>query len=143
MNGCVPDVRFERTSVIGATGLGGIAAPLAHKGTLNGEFFGACAKERLAPALKEGDTLILDNLSSHKVRGALQPLCGKGINVAFLPPYPQDFNPIEQAWPKMKAVLRRLKARTAGALLSAVAEALDAIAQDGIKGWIAHCGYGL
>ena len=87
--------------------------------------------------------MILDNLSSHKVQGALQPLYDKGINVVFLPPYSQDFNPIEQAWSKMKAVLRKLKARTAEALLSAVAEALDAITQDDIKGWIAHCGYGL
>jgi transposase len=139
----VPDVRFERTSLIGALGLGGIIAPLTYKGTLNGEFFGAYIKDCLAPALKKGDTLILDNLSAHKVKGALQPLIDKGINVVFLPVYSQDFNPIEQAWSKIKAYLRKVKARTAEALTPAIVEALDSITPVDAKGWINHCGYGL
>lgn len=94
----VPDVRFERTSIMGVMGLDGIIAPLTYKGTLNGEFFTAYVKECLAPVMKSGDTLKLDNLSSHKVKDALKPLYDKGINVIFLPPYSHDFNPIEQAW---------------------------------------------
>jgi len=98
VNEYVPDVRFERTSVMGAMGLNGIIAPLTYKGTLNGEFFGVYVKECLAPALNKGDTVMLDNLSAHKVENSLQPLYDKGINVVFLPPYSHDFNPIEQAW---------------------------------------------
>jgi len=143
VNDYVPDVRFERTSVMGAMGAGGIIAPLTYKGTLNGEFFGAYVRDSLAPAMKRGDTLILDNLSAHKVQGALQPLIDKGVNVVFLPVYSQDFNPIEQAWSKMKAVLRKLKARAADALLPAISEALDSITPADIGGWIRHCGYGL
>jgi transposase len=143
INDYVPDARFERTSVMGAMGLNGIVAPLTYKGTLNGEFFGTYVKECLAPALKKGDTLILDNLSAHKVKGALQPLIDKGINVVFLPVYSQDFNPIEHAWSKMKAVLRKLKARTVDALLMAIATALDSITPEDIRGWIQHCGYEL
>jgi hypothetical protein len=67
INEYVPDVRFERNSIVGAMGLNGIVAPLAYKGALNGEFFGLYVKESLAPAMRKGDTLILDNLSAHKV----------------------------------------------------------------------------
>ena len=143
INDHVPDVRFERTSVMGAMGAGGIIAPLTYKGTLNGGFFGAYVKDCLAPAMKRGDTLVLDNLSAHKAQGALRPLIDKGINVVFLPVYSQGFSPIEHAWSKMKAVLRKLKARAADALLPAIAQALDSIAPDDISGWIRHCGYGL
>jgi transposase len=112
INDYVPDVRFERTSVMGALGTKGMIAPLAYKGTLNGEFFGVYVKEVLAPAMQKGDTLILDNLSPHKVKGVLKPLIDKGVNVIFLPVYSPDFSPIELAWSKIKAFLRKIKART-------------------------------
>ncbi len=139
----VPDVRFERTSLVGALGLGGVVAPLAYKGSLDGEFFAAYVKKRLAPAMRRGDTLILDNLSAHKVKGALGPLAKKGVKVVFLPVYSQDFNPIEHAWSKVKACLRKLKARTADELLPAMAVALDSVTPEDCRGWIRHCGYGL
>jgi len=143
VNDYVPDVRFERTSIMGAMGLDGFIAPLAYKGTLNGVFFGTYVRECLAPAMKKGDTLILDNLSAHKVKDVLQPLYHKGINVVFLPPYSQDFNPIEHAWSKIKAYLRKVKARTLDTLFSSIADALDTLSIVDIQGWIAHCGYRL
>jgi len=139
----VPDVRFERTSVVAALGKDGIVAPLTYKGTLNGEFFSLYIKDCLAPVMKRGDTLILDNLSAHKVQGALQPLIDKGVNVVFLPVYSQDFNPIELGWSKFKAFLRKVKARTTEELFPAIADALDSITPDDCKGWIKLCGYGL
>jgi len=139
----VPDVRFERTSVIGALGPGGVVAPLTYKGTLNGKFFGRYVSECLAPAMRAGDTLVLDNLSAHKVRGALRPLEEMGVNVVFLPPYSPDLNPIELAWSKIKACLRAAKARTGEALTKAIAAALDSITPDDAAGWIRHCGYEL
>jgi len=143
INEYVPDVRFERTSVIGAIGLKGIIAPLTYKGTLNGEFFGVYVKECLAPALKIGDTVMLDNLSAHKVENALKPLYEKGVNVVFLPPYSHDFNPIEQAWSKIKAYLRKVKARTFDELFSAMGAALNLVTVEDIRGWVGNCGYGL
>ena len=138
----VPDVRFERTSVIGALGLRGIIAPLVYKGTLNGEFFSAYVENCLAPSMKKGDTLMLDNLSAHKVDFALQPLIDKGVNVIFLPVYSPDFNPIELAWSKIKSYLRKVKARTYDALFDAIGEALNSITASDILGWVKHCGYG-
>jgi len=143
VNEYVPDVRFERTSIMGAMGLNGIIAPLTYKGTLNGEFFGAYVRECLAPAMKTGDTLMLDNLSAHKVTDALEPLYDKGINVIFLPPYSHDFNPIEQAWSKIKAYLRKIKARTFDELFYATGDALSMVTDEDIRGWVGDCGYGL
>jgi len=141
VNEYVPDVRFERTSIMGAMGLGGIVAPLAYKGTLNGEFFSTYVRECLAPVMKNGDTLMLDNLSSHKVKDALKPLYDKGIKVIFLPPYSHDFNPIEQAWSKIKSYLRKVKARAFDELFSAIRLPLDTISHDDILAWVIHCGY--
>ena len=143
INEYIPDVRFERTSIMGAMGLNGIIAPLTYKGTLNGELFATYVRECLAPAMKPGDTLRLDNLSSHKVKDALKPLTDKGVNVIFFPPYSQDFNPIEHAWSKIKAFLRKVKARTYDALFEAVGVALDIVTVEDIIGWVKHCGYGL
>ncbi|MDR2696994.1 MAG: transposase [Holophagales bacterium] len=134
---------YEKTSVMGALGMNGIIAPLIYKGTLKGEFFTIYIKECLMPTMKKGDTLILDNLSAHKVKGAIQPLIDKGINVVFLPVYSQDFNPIEHAWSKVKACLRKAKAITRDTLIPAITEALDAIKPKDIENWIRHCGYGL
>ena len=128
---------------MGALGLGGVVAPLAYKGTLDGGFFAGYVGEHLAPAMREGDSLILDNLSAHKVKGALKPLADKGVHVVFLPVYSQDFNPTEHAWSKVKACLRKLKARTAGELVPAMVVALDSITLEDCKGWIRHCGYRL
>ena len=102
INDYVPDVRFERTSVMGALGLKGMIAPLAYKGTLNGDFFRVYVKEVLAPAMKKGEILILDNLSPHKVKNVLEPLIDKGINVIFLPAYSPDFSPIGVSTPMIK-----------------------------------------
>ena len=128
---------------MGAMGLSGIIAPLTYKGTLNGEFFAAYVNQCLAPAMKKGDTLFLDNLSAHKVDGVLEPLISKGVKVVFLPPYSQDFNPIEQAWSKIKAYLRKLKARAYDTLINITAEALDVVTHQDIRGWVEICGYGL
>jgi len=143
INDYVPDVRFERTSVMGALGLDGMIASLAYKGTLNGDFFRVYVKEVLAPSMKKGDTLVLDNLSPHKVKDVLKPLIDKGIYVIFLPVYSPDFSPVELAWSKIKAFLRKVKARTFDDLFSALGNAIDTISHSDIVGWIRHCGYQL
>jgi transposase len=141
VNDYVPDVRFERTSIIGVLGNDGIKAEDTFKGTLNSERFGKYVKEILTPALEKEDILVLDNLSVHNVKGVLKPLIEKGIKVLFLPPYSPDFNPIENAWSKIKSILRKLKARTFEALKAALSTALKSISSDDILGWLKHCGY--
>jgi len=100
-------------------------------------------KECLAPVMKKSDTLMLDNLSSHKVKDALKPLYDKDIKLVFLPPYSHDFNPIELAWSKIKAYLRKVKARAFDKLFSALGLAFDTISHDDFSAWMKHCGYRL
>jgi transposase len=139
----VPDVRFERTSVISALGLNGIIAPLAYKGTLNGDLFREYIKTQLAPIMQKGDTLVLDNLSVHTMKNILKPLTEKGIIIKFLPKYSPDFNPIELAWSKMKTIIKKSKARLFDNLINAVSIALDSLTESDVLGWFHHCGYGL
>ena len=83
----------------------------------------------------------MDNLSAHKVVGVRERIAAVGAKLLYLPPYSPDLNPIEQAWSKLKQILRSLKARTPEALEAAVAEALKAITADNALAWFSHCGY--
>jgi transposase len=141
VNDYVPDVRFERTSIIAALGLDGISAPIAFKGTLNGDFFAAWVEQILAPTLSVGDIVFLDNYSPHKVDGALDPIYERGATPVFLPEYSPDLNPIELMWSKVKSILRKLKPRTFDELLDALNKALDSITYNDIIGWFNHHGY--
>jgi transposase len=137
----VPDVRFERMSIISTLRLSGVNAPLSFRGVLNGEVFEYYVSQVLALTLQAGDIVVLDCLSSHKVRGVLDPIYAMGASVLFLPQYSPDFNPIELMWSKLKAVLRKLKARTHEELQIALQHALNAIALSDIKNWFIHDGY--
>lgn len=137
----VPDVRFERTSILSSVRLDGTIIPLTFKGTLNGQLFKAYISDFLAPTLKEGDIVIMDNLSSHKVKGVIEPILAKNASVLFLPAYSSDLNPIEQMWSKVKSYLRKVKARTFASLMDAVKVALDTITCSDIKGWFASSNY--
>jgi len=137
----VSDARFERTSILATVRLSGVNAPVTFKGTLNGEVFALYVKYVLAPTLDVGDVVFLDNLSSHKVAGVLDPIYERGAFVWFLPAYSPDLNPIELVWSKVKSVLRKLKARTFEELQFALKMALDAITLGDIKNWFKHDGY--
>ena len=137
----VPDVRFERTSIIGVLGLDGIDASMMFKGTLNGDFFGGYVEHVLAPALSPGDVVVMDNCSAHKVLGVLDPIYDKGASVMFLPEYSPDLNPIELMWSKVKSFLRKLKPRSAEELLNALHDALEVVTYKDISGWFTHDGY--
>jgi len=141
VNDYVPDVRFERTSIIAALGLDGITAPLAFKGTLNGDFFGGYVEQVLAPTLSPGEIVFLDNYSPHKVSGVLDPIYEKGATVVFLPEYSPDLNPIELMWSKVKSILRKIKPRTFDELMEALKQALDSVSLIDIAGWFKHHGY--
>ena len=137
----IPDVRFQRTSILSTVRLNGSQNPYIFTGTLNGERFKKYVDDTLSPALFEGDILILDNSSVHKVHNVLDSVIIKGVTVVFLPPYSPDFNPIELLWSKMKTFLRKAKAHTKDNLEEALNQALDSITVQDIKNWFCHDGY--
>lgn len=99
--------------------------------------------EQLAPTLRPGQTVVLDNLSVHKAASIRHALEAHHCQLLFLPPYSPDFTPIEQAFSKIKAVLRRLGARTKEALWEAMGVAVEAITHEDVAAWFAHAGYAL
>ena len=98
-------------------------------------------KNCLAPTLKEGDVVIMDNLSSHKVKGLEAIVEKRGARIEYLPPYSPDLNPVENMWSKVKAHLRNVKERCKEALIDAVGVALRTVSAQDARGWFEHCGY--
>jgi len=141
VNEYVPDTRFEQTTVVSALRLNGKRASLMFRGALNGEMFTAYVKEVLSPIVKKGDVVILDNLTAHKVAGALDPIYKKGASVMFLPPYSPDYNPIELCWSHMKSMIRKCKPRSFDELVFAMRLVLGSEASVVRKNWFRHCGY--
>jgi len=110
-------------------------------GSINGESFLAYVRQVLVPTLSHGDIVIMDNLGSHKSAAVREAIETAGAELRFLPPYSPDFNPIENAFSKLKALLRKAAARTRDALWDAVAAALDAFTPDECANYFAAAGY--
>ena len=137
----VPDVRFERTTTLSSVRLDGTIVPVCFDGAVNGDIFKIYITDFLAPTLKTGDIVFMDQLSSHKVDGIVEAIEAKGAAVFFLPPYSPDLNPIEKMWSKIKSYIRKVKARTKEALIEAIRDALNLISVSDIKGWFLSSGY--
>lgn len=120
----------------------GIVAPLQLKGSMDGDHFEAYLEQFLLPQMAPGQFLIVDNLGAHKTNAALEACRKAGVWLVFLPPYSPDRNPIEKAWSKLKALLRKAKARTMAAFEEALVAALRAITADDARGWFRVAGYG-
>jgi transposase len=120
----------------------GIVAPLVLDGAIDGPAFLAYVEQFLAPALRPGDVLVMDNLGSHKVAGVREAVEARGASLLHLPPYSPDLNPIEMAFAKLKALLRAEAARTVEALWAAVGRLLDRFTPAECARCLAHCGYG-
>jgi transposase len=108
--------------------------PLIFEGSLNGELFREYIAQCLAHTLKTVDIVVMDNLSSHKVEGIMESIIAAGATVLYLPPYSPDLNPIEMMWSKVKAYLRKVKARTKELLETAIDDALNLISVSDILG---------
>lgn len=121
---------------------GGIGPSLSMEGSSDGESFGLFLREMLCPRLKRGQIVVMDNLSVHKGAWVRELIEEKEAEVLLLPPYSPDFNPIEEAFSKVKGLLRKAKARTRGALFEATHRALSAVTVEDARGFFAHCGYG-
>ena len=127
--------------MIGSIRLDVSIACMAIEGATDTEVFRAYVRRVLCPTLRPGDVVIMDNLSPHKNERTLALLAQAGAEVAFLPAYSPDFNPIEKMWSKVKASLRSAEARTQDTLLAALASALERVTPQDATNWFASCGY--
>jgi transposase len=137
----VPAGHWRTLTLLAALGLRGVRAAMTVEAPTDGDVFLAYVEQVLAPRLEPGDVAVLDNLPAHKVAGVRALIEARGAQLLYLPPYSPDFNPIEQAWSKIKEFLRTTKARTLPLLDDAVTAALAAITPDNAVAWFRHCGY--
>jgi transposase len=114
---------------------------MAFEGSTKAFVFEAYVECFLAPTLQAGQIVVMDNLSAHKTDRVRELIEERGCELWFLPAYSPDYNPIEQAFSKIKALLKKAGARTREALLEAMSEALSAVTSEDARGWFAHCGY--
>ena len=118
-----------------------MAAPMLLDGPMNGPAFLAYAEQVLAPELRPGDIVVMDNLPAHKISGVREAIEKAGARLLFLPPYSPDFNPIEMAFSKLKALLRKAAARTVDELWSVVADCLSAFKTEECRQYFEAAGY--
>lgn len=138
----VPRNWGKNITLLSSIGKGrGMGASLVVEGSTNGMVFETYLQEVLCPTLKRGQVVVMDNLSAHKGERVRQLIEGKGCELVYLPPYSPDFNPIEQAFSKLKSYLRNACARTQQTLLEVIGEALGTITASDAEGYFEHCGY--
>lgn len=139
----VPNGRWQTVTMLAAIGRNGAQAPFVLDGPMDGEAFAVWATELLAPTLVPGDIIVMDNLSVHKNTTARAAIEAAGATIWDLPAYSPDLNPIEKMWSKIKALLRKTKARDPDALYQAIGDAFGQVSKDNIVNWFASCGYSL
>ena len=139
--GHVPNGHWKTTTFLAGLTGEGLIAPFVLDGPINAECFLAYVEQVLAPELRKGDVVILDNLSSHKGQDAANIITRAGAQLRFLPPYSPDLNPIEMVFAKLKELLRRAQARTVEALWAIIGELIPAFSSDQCTNYIHHCGY--
>ncbi len=136
----------SRTSTVASFGpipfrRSGLVATALFDGATNGPRFRTYVNETLVPTPRPGDTVILDNLASHKVAGVREAVEAAGARLLYLPPYNPDFNPIERAFAKLKALLRSIEARTVAELWTAIRDALQAFLPEECRNYLTAAGY--
>ena len=136
-----PHGHRKTTTFIAALRNNRITAPLVIDGAMNGEIFIAYIQQFLAPTLTPGDVVIMDNLSVHKVAGVRNAIESSGATLMYLPPYSPDLNPIEMAFSKLKAWLRKAKARTVGSLWDKIGEIMGEFSPEECQNYFTHQGY--
>jgi len=138
---CVPHGHYQTSTLIAGVRLAGPCAPWLFDGAMNGEMFWAWVREGLVPTLRPGDVVILDNLSTHKIRGVREAVEAVGARLLYLPPYSPDFHPIEPMWSKIKQILRSHAPRTEEQLLQAAQTAFNSITTADCKGFFFSARY--
>ena len=137
----VPHGHWRTTTFLAGLRTTGPTAPLVVDGAINGRVFLAWVEQHLLPTLHEGDVVVMDNLSSHKVKGVREVIEKAGASVLHLPPYSPDFNPIELFFSKFKWLLRSAAVRTVDALWTLCGDLLDHFTETECRNYFRHCGY--
>jgi transposase len=119
----------------------GMGASLVVEGSTNGTVFHTYLQDVLCPTLERGQVVVMDNLSAHKGERVRELIEAKGCELVYLPPYSPDFNPIEQAFSKLKSYLRAACARSQKTLMEVIGQALSTISSSDAEGYFEHCGY--
>lgn len=136
-----PHGHWKTTTFLAALRVSGLTAPLVVDGAINGELFRRWVQQNLAPTLRPGDVVIMDNLASHKVAGVRQAIEQAGAEVLYLPPYSPDLNPIETVFSKFKWFVKSAARRTVDALWNACAAASHLFTEPECRRHFQHCGY--
>jgi transposase len=137
----VPRNRGKNTTLLASITPSGMGETMAVEGSTDREVFEAYVEHALAPTLEAGQIVIMDNLPAHKPARVRELIEERGCELIYLPAYSPDFNPIEEAFAKIKGILRRVGARTKGALVEALGEALSAVSAQDTQGYFEHAGY--
>ena len=136
-----PRNRGKNTTLLASMSSEGMGTALAVQGGTNKAVFEAYVERVLAPSLEPGQVVVMDNLSAHKGEEVRELIEGRGCELLFLPPYSPNLNPIEQAFSKIKGLLRKAQARTKEALIEALGAAISAVTGGDARGFFEHCGY--
>jgi transposase len=140
--GSVPRNRGKNTTLLASMSLEGMGAAMVVEGSTTQRVFEVYVERFLVPTLKPGQVVILDNLGAHKGEKVEQLIANrKQLGSSILPAYSPDFNPIEEAFSKIKVILKKVAARAREALIEAIGRALEAVTRQDVLGWFAHCGY--
>lgn len=139
----VPHGHWKTTTLIAALGISGMRCSTVVDGAVNGDVFETFVEQVLAPELRRGDVVLMDNLSSHKRERVRTLIEAAGARLVFLPPYSPDLNPIELIFAKVKQLLRSLACRTRDTLWKAMQSVLDKVTPSDASNCYKHCGYTL
>ena len=136
-----PHGHRKTTTLVAGLRTTGMVAPMVLDGPINGEWFEAYVRQILVPELRRGDIVIIDNLSSHKRASVRERIEAAGATLLFLPPYSPDFNPIEKAFARLKAMLRKAGERTVTGLWNLIGQLVDIFLPDECANYFSSCGY--
>ncbi len=139
----VPHGHWKTTTFVGALRIDGMTAPMVLDGAMHGAAFLAYVEQVLVPTLRPGDIVVMDNLPAHKPTAVRRAIEDAGAELRFLPPYSPDFNPIEMAFAKLKAFLKKHAPRTVDDLWDAIAEAIDIFTPTECQNYFSAAGYDL
>jgi transposase len=139
--GKVPRNRGANTTLLASMSLEGMGACLAVEGATTATVFEAYVEQMLAPSLRRGQIVVLDNLGAHKGERVRELIEEQSCRLLYLPPYSPDFNPIEEAFSKIKGALRKAQARTREGLIEALGAAISAVTAHDARGFFEHGGY--
>lgn len=136
-----PHAHRKTTTLVAGLRMSGMVAPMVLDGPINGDWFEAYVTQVLVPELRPGDVVIMDNLSSHKRASVRERIETAGATLRFLPPYSPDFNPIEKAFSKLKAMLRKIGERTVSGLWDLIGKLIHIFQPQECANYFSSCGY--